>query len=202
MKSADFEKALNEQLKMFPQILIDLFQNLADAWTMTDIEKRDIMIADYEKMDAESYNTKWGKSYQFRHTTNKAFKQRNKSTAERYISTIFNKIKTIGGNIIDFTNVIVEGVRINGTVVCEKGCVIIKSIMGMDRMVCHNVIINLEDPEPKTEELTDEDPASKDLDFWLNQLEIALDVGNMSAMLRAKQAIKQIKNLVKKRNDK
>lgn len=200
MKSADFEKTLNQQLNMFPQILVDLFQNLADEWAITDIEKRDRMVADHETMDPQSFDHKWGKSYGFRTTSNKAFKQRAATTAERYIAAIYNKIVEIGGKIIDMAKLIVNGVRISGSVKCERGIVIVESVMvGLDRMMNHNVRIHLEDPQPEPTQ-DPQEPECKDLNYWMDQLELAIDIGNTSAMIRAKQAIKEIKKLIKKGN--
>ena len=113
-----------------PEIFAQCKTDLADEWTKYDIESREKMIAKRMTMGYKEFRKIYKYSDEMNLSkSNEEFMKANLRDAEAFIIDLYNRVKAITGEVIDWSHIRYKGKALNGIVVGKNGKVNVETIL-------------------------------------------------------------------------
>lgn len=131
IKKYEKEIAIENQVtNEFPEILLELKNNLAKEWQTYDILKREEMINDKNTLAHDEFRKKYSYVQEtFLVKTDEEFLEFETSQAQIFIIDLYRRVKEITGKILDWGNIYYSGNALNGWVEGELGKATVKTIV-------------------------------------------------------------------------
>lgn len=126
---SNWKEKLNKQLEIertisfdMPKVFIECQKMLADRWTEYDIFCRESMFRDKNNLTYEEFRKRysWSKEDGLNKTDEEFHKIETKQ-AEVWIVDLYNRVKAITGEVIDWHNIHFNGKALDGIVIGENG---------------------------------------------------------------------------------
>ena len=117
-----------------PDILRELQEELVMRWDKWDMERRDKIIADYRELDYKEFSRKYTHAdVVFKSKTDEPIHDDNVQAAENLIIDLIYRVRSITGEITNWSNIRVTAgtgglTVLNGTVIGKEGIACVESI--------------------------------------------------------------------------
>ena len=125
---------VNVLITDLPDVLRKLQEELVMRWDKWDMERRDKIIADYRELDYKEFSRKYTHAdVMFKSKTDEQIHDDNVQAAEDLIIDLIYRVRSITGEITDWSNIRATAgtggfTVLNGTVIGEEGIACVESI--------------------------------------------------------------------------
>ena len=129
----DMER-VNVLITDLPDVLRKLQEELVMRWDKWDMERRDKIIADYRELDYKEFSRKYTHAdVMFKSKTDEQIHDDNVQAAEDLIIDLIYRVRSITGDITDWSNIRATAgtggfTVLNGTVIGKEGIACVESI--------------------------------------------------------------------------
>ncbi len=104
-------------------------EELISRWDAYDMEYRDMLKAEYQRMVYRDFYTKYGRNaIDYCHKTNEDIHEANVKDSKAYVIGLYFRIRDITGRVTDWHDVRFNGVALNGIIIGEAGRVKVETI--------------------------------------------------------------------------
>lgn len=125
-KQLEIEKTIAFEI---PKIFIQCQEFLANEWTGYDVKFRDKMRENKEILSYEDFRKRYSWSTEDDYNkTNEEFLKVETRNAELWIIDLYNRVKDITGEVIDWNNISFSGKALAGIVIGENGIARVETI--------------------------------------------------------------------------